>query len=428
MTSSQTSQKTPGGIVVALSSMMFLQFFIWGAWYVPVTGWLFKAGYGDLTAWVYTVCPLAAILAPLFLGMVADRFFPSQRVLGVMHLLGAAFMFAIPLVMPHIDPATPHTFFHPLVLLLLGHALCYMPTLGLSSAVALHHISNPQKVFPIVRVLGTIGWIVAGLAIGNLLRGGDTSIYQFWIVAGASAALGVFSFFLPHTPPPLAGKKVSVGQVLGLDALSLLKERNYLVFVVCSLLICIPLAGYYAQARNFVEFSRFADATSTMTIGQFSEIFFMLVMPFFFIRLGVKKMLLIGMFAWVARYGLFALSAGDNIKWMVLIGVALHGICYDFFFVTGQIHVDKASPATIRAQAQGFYVLITQGVGMIIGAQLFGKLTSMYAPPAGAPAGTPPDWFHIWLWPALFAALIAIIFLVFFREKKDEALAPATAP
>jgi nucleoside transporter len=404
---------------------MFLQFFIWGAWYVPVTGWLNKAGYGDLTAWVFTVCPLAAILAPLFLGMVADRFFASQKVLGVMHLLGAAFMFSIPLIMPHVNPATPHNFFHPLVLLLLGHALCYMPTLGLSSAVALHHISNPEKVFPIVRVLGTIGWIVAAYVITYGLTDGDKSIYQFWVVGGASAALGLYSFMLPHTPPPLAGKKVSVGQILGLDALSLLKERSYLVFVLCSLLICIPLAGYYAQARNFVEATGFGDPTAIMSWGQVSEIFFMLIIPLVFVRLGVKKMLLVGMIAWVARYGLFAGAAADQVKWMVFIGVALHGVCYDFFFVTGQIYVDKASPATIRGQAQGFYVLITQGLGMIIGAQLFGKLTSKYAAPAGSPPGTQPDWFHIWLWPALFAAVIVVIFFVFFKDRNN---APAPAP
>jgi nucleoside transporter len=399
--------------------MMFLQFFVWGAWYVPVTGWLNEAGYRDLTAWVFTVCPIAAIVSPLFLGMVADRFFASQRVLGVMHLLGAAFMFAIPFVAPHIDPATPLTFTHPVVLLLLGHALCYMPTLGLSSTVALQHITNPEKVFPIIRVLGTIGWIVAAYVITYGLEGGDKSIRQFWVVAAASALLGVYSFFLPHTTPPLAGRKVSVGQILGLDALSLLKERSYFVFVLCSLLICIPLAGYYAQARTYVEVSGFADATQTMSWGQVSEIFFMLIIPLLFVRLGVKKMLLVGMIAWVVRYGLFAGAAGNHIQWMVLIGVALHGICYDFFFVTGQIYVDKASPTTIRGQAQGFYVLITQGLGMIIGAQLFGKLTGMYAPAKDAPAGTQPDWFHIWLWPALFAAVIVVVFFLFFKDKKD---------
>jgi nucleoside transporter len=410
-----TSSKTPPTTVTALSAMMFLQFFIWGAWYVPVTGWLNKAGFGDLTALVFTVCPIAAIVSPLFLGMVADRFFASQRVLGVMHLLGAAFMLAIPLVMPHVPPDTPRNIFHPLILLLLGHALCYMPTLGLSSTVALQHITNPEKVFPIIRVLGTIGWIVAAYVI-SALPGGDSSIHQFWVVAAASAVLGLYSFFLPHTTPPLAGKKVTVGQVLGLDALSLLKDRSYLVFVLCSLLICIPLAGYYAQARNYVDATAFANATQTMSWGQVSEIFFMLIIPLLFVRLGVKKMLLVGMFAWVARYGLFAGAAAGQVKWMVLIGVALHGVCYDFFFVTGQIHVDKASPTAIRGQAQGFYVLITQGLGMIIGAQLFGKLTGIYDKTG---AGGVKDWYHIWLWPALFAAVIVVIFFLFFREKQE---------
>ena len=236
------------------------------------------------------------------------------------------------------------------------------------------------------------------------------------MVAAASAALGLYSFFLPHTTPPLAGKKVTLGQVLGLDALSLLKDRSYLVFVLCSLLICIPLAGYYAQARNYVDATAFANATQTMSWGQVSEIFFMLIIPLLFVRLVVKKMLLVGMLAWVARYGLFAGAAADQVKWMVLIGVALHGVCYDFFFVTGQIYVDKASPAAIRGQAQGFFVLITQGLGMIIGAQLFGKLTAIYDRTA---AGGAKDWYHIWLWPALFAAVIVVIFFLFFREKKE---------
>jgi nucleoside transporter len=293
-----------------------------------------------------------------------------------------------------------------------------MPTLGLSSTVALQHITNPEKVFPIIRVLGTIGWIVAAYVItyGLKFDGGDSSIYQFWVVAGASVVLGVYSFFLPHTTPPLAGKKVSVGQILGLDALSLLKDRSYLVFVICSLLICIPLAGYYAQARTYVEISGFADATQTMSWGQVSEIFFMLIIPLLFIRLGVKKMLLVGMLAWVVRYGLFAGASADNVKWMVLIGVALHGVCYDFFFVIGQIYVDKASPAAIRGQAQGFFVLITQGLGMVIGAQLFGKLTAIYD--KSGVAGGVKDWYHIWFWPALFAAAIVVVFFLFFREKR----------
>lgn len=410
--------------------MMFLQFFIWGAWYVPVTGWLNAAKLGDLTALVFTLCPIGAIVSPLFLGMVADRFFPSQRVLGVMHLLGAAFMLAIPLVMPHVPPDTPKNILHPLILLLLGHALCYMPTLGLSSTVALQHITNPEKVFPIIRVLGTIGWIVAAFVISGLpgeflksiwggLPQGDADIGQFYVVAGASTLLGIYSFFLPHTTPPLAGQQVSIGKLLGLDAIKLLKERSYLIFVLCSLLICIPLAGYYAQARNYVEATGWLkDATTTMSYGQVSEIFFMLIIPLLFVRLGVKKMLLVGMLAWVARYGLFAGAAADQVKWMVLIGVALHGVCYDFFFVTGQIYVDKASPAAIRGQAQGFFVLITQGLGMIIGAQLFGKLTAIYDRTA---AGGVKDWYNIWLWPALFAAVIVVIFFLFFKEKKAAA-------
>ncbi|MDR2980912.1 MAG: MFS transporter, partial [Puniceicoccales bacterium] len=369
MTSSPTSSKTTAPLGL-LCAMMFLQFFVWGAWYVPVTGWLNDLGLGGLTVWVFSVCPIAAIVSPIFLGMVADRFFPSQKVLGILHIIGALFMIAIPLVITKQPLAeSPTSFWHPCILLMLGHALCYMPTLALSSSVALAHIASAEKQFPIVRVAGTIGWIIAGLVVSMLLPGGDKSPAQFYVVGVAGVILGLLSFALPNTPPPLAGKKVSVGQLLGFDALSLLKNPQFALFILCSLLICIPLSGYYQQARNFVAFSGLADPAFKMTFGQMSEVFFMAIMPLIIVRLGVKKMLLFGMLAWVARYGLFALGASDQVAWMVVAGIILHGICYDFFFVAGQIYVDNDTPHEIRGQAQSFFVLITQGVGMLIGAQ-----------------------------------------------------------
>lgn len=404
--------------VGVLSAMMFLQFFVWGAWYVSMTGWINEAGLGGLTALAYSVCPIAAIVSPLFLGMVADRFFASQKVLGCLHLAGAGFMLALPLVVGGgAAGGAERGFFHPFILLLLGHALCYMPTLGLSSSVAFNHIANPEKVFPIIRVFGTVGWIVGNICV-TLLPGGDKSAGQFYLAGAAGAALGLLSFRLPRTPPPLAGRKTSLREIFGVDALALLKQRNYLVFIACSFLICIPLAGYYQQARNFVDFAGFEAPTFIMSFGQMSEIFFMLVMPLCFARFGVKKMLLIGMFAWVARYGLFAGAAPSQWHLPVILAVLLHGICYDFFFVTGQIYVDKAAPHAIRGQAQGMLVLVTQGLGMIVGAFVFGKLVEVFQSPV--PGGT-PDWRGIWLWPAVSAAVIAVVFLIFFRERKDDA-------
>lgn len=411
---SAIEEKTPISKVSVLAAMMFLQFFVWGAWYVSMTGWINAQGLSGLTALAYSVCPIAAIVSPLFLGMVADRYFPSQRVLGVLHLFGGAFMIALPWVVAMASPETPKNFFHPFILMLLGAALCYMPTLGLSNTVAFNHINNPEKVFPIIRVLGTIGWIVGNIAV-SLLPDGDKSPGQFYLAGGAGVALFLFSFALPKTPPPLAGTKSSVRQILGLDAIRLMKNRSTAVFMLCSFLICIPLAGYYQQARNFVEASGLDNPTFVMSFGQMSEIFFMLVMPLCFARLGIKKMLLIGMLAWVARYGLFAGAAPTQLHFLVLGGVLLHGICYDFFFVTGQIYIDKAAPHAIRGQAQGLLVLVTQGLGMVIGTIVFGQLVSAFQSEGGT-----TDWFQIWLWPALFALLIAVIFSILFREPKEQ--------
>ncbi len=407
-----------------LSAMMFLQFFVWGAWYVSMTGWMGVQGIDGLTAWAYTVGPIAAIISPFFLGLVADRFFATQRVLGVMHLVGGAALLAVPAVVAAAGPGRGLNFFHPFVLLLLAHMLCYMPTLGLTNTLCFHHMTDPQKQFPIVRVFGTIGWIVGNIVVGGNLKAwgsdltwiaaGDRSEMQFYIAGGAGVLLGLFSMTLPHTPPPVAGRTVTVRQVLGLDSLRLLAQPSYLVFIVCSFLICIPLAGYYNQGRNFVEYVGFKNATMTMSYGQMSEIVFMVLMPIFFARLGVKWMLAVGMLAWVARYGLFSAAAGNKVMWMAMVGVVLHGVCYDFFFVTGFIYVDKKAPRQIRGQAQGFLVLITQGLGLGIGARVFGWLVGNYT--RGEGEAKVVDWQMIWLVPCLLAATIMVVFVMLFRN------------
>jgi nucleoside transporter len=413
-----------------LSVMMFLQFFVWGAWYVSMTGFITKSGMAGLTGAAYSVGPLAAIIAPFFLGMIADRFFSTERVLSVLHLLGGAFLIAAPFAArPFELPTTPAdsslfyqlvlhdlpAYREPFTLLLFAHMLCYMPTLGLTTSLAFSHLENQERDFPLVRVLGTIGWIVGNIAIGQL-PGGDQSAWQFYLAGGAAVLLGVYSLTLPHTPPPSKGKPTSFGQILGTDSFRLFRNPSYAVFILCSFLICIPLAGYYQQARNFVESSGLlvgGSATTTMSFGQMSEIVFMLLMPLFFARLGVKWMLLVGMGAWVARYGLFAAAADDNIKWMVFLGVLLHGICYDFFFVTGMIYVDKKSTQDIRSQAQGFLVLVTQGLGLGLGAKLFFAWVTMNT------KENVPNWHNIWLYPALFAAGVMVIFFLFFWDKGE---------
>lgn len=420
------TQANAPGVTARLSLMMFLQFFVWGAWYVSMTGWMNRVGIGGLTAWAYTVGPIAAVISPFVLGLVADRFFATQRVLGVMHILGGAALLAVVPVVNGLPPEVPLNFRHPYVLLLLAHMLCYMPTLGLTNTLAFHHMSNPQKQFPWIRVWGTVGWIVGNIVVGGNLRpfgldltwigDGDASPLQFYIAGGAGVALGIYSFVLPHTPPPAKGRAFSAREALGLGSLRLLARPGYLVFIVCSFLICIPLAGYYAYARTYVGASGFKNATLTMSAGQMSEIVFMLLMPLFFARLGVKWMLAVGMLAWVVRYGLFAGAAEPSVMSLVLAGVLLHGICYDFFFVTGFIYVDREASKEIRGQAQGFLVLITQGLGLGIGAQLFGRLVASYSPEGG-----PVDWRMIWAVPAGFALAVLIAFVLLFRERRATA-------
>ena len=424
-----------------LSVMMFLEFFVWGAWYVSMTGYITQSEMTGLTGAAYTVGPLAAIIAPFFLGMVADRFFSSERVLCVLHIIGGMFLILAPFVAQPFtlgEPPTDSSLFYkvflhdwpaytqPFTLCLFAHMLCYMPTLGLTTSLAFQHLENQERDFPLVRVLGTIGWIVGNIAVG-LLQGADRSPGQFYLAGGAAILLGIYSLTLPHTPPPSKGKRTSFGQILGTDSFRLFRNPSYAVFIICSFLICIPLAGYYQQGRNFVEFADlkilrdfeiagikpFDSFTFTMSFGQMSEIVFMVLMPLFFARLGVKWMLLVGMAAWVARYGLFAAAADAQVLWMIFLGVLLHGICYDFFFVTGMIYVDKRATQDIRHQAQGFLVLVTQGLGLGLGAKLFFAHVLINSP------GGVADWRTIWLYPCLFAAGVMVIFFLFFWDRLD---------
>ena len=355
---------------VLLSVMMFLQFFVWGAWYVTAPNFLGTIGFGaEDFGWTYSVGPIAGILSPFFVGMIADRFFPAQRVLGAMHLIGGLIMFVAISLMGAESPSP-----NMINLAFFGYMLTYYPTLALSNTLAMKNMTNPDKEFPLIRVFGTIGWIAAGVMLTQV--GWDTSVQMFRLTAIAALALGVFSFFLPHTPPVKEGE-ISIRQILGLDALVLLKDRSYLIFMISSFLICIPLAFYYQIASRVVEMGGLPIG-QTMSYGQMSEIFFMVVMPFFFARLGVKWMLGVGMLAWVTRYALFAFGASDQVAWMIIVGILLHGICYDFFFVTGQIYTDQIAPRAIRGQAQGMLVLFTLGLGMFIGAQVAGKIEASH--------------------------------------------------
>lgn len=389
-----------------LSIMMFLEFFLWGAWYVTMGPYLASLKMeGSYIGWAYSLGPIAAIVSPFFLGMIADRFFATERVLAAMHLIGGLALLAAPFAMKQ----DPNLF----LAAVLVHMLCYMPTLGLTNTLAFHNMTNQEKQFPLIRVWGTIGWIAANWVIS--MAGFDTDANMFYVAGGSAILLGLYSLTLPHTPPPAKGKAFNVRDALGLDALALLKEGSFFVFVLCSFLVCIPLAAYYSFASQYVGEVGFKEIAATMSLGQMSEIFFMLVMPLFFARLGVKYMLLVGMLAWVVRYGLFSAAADDLVREMVLGGIILHGICYDFFFVTGQIYTDQKAPKAIQASAQGLIALVTYGLGMVIGTYFAGWIVKSYTTLTDEGAAT-YAWQSIWLVPAVMALAVTILFALVFRD------------
>jgi len=403
--------------------MMFIQFFVWGAWYVTVGNYMTASGMSsEAIGGAYSVGPIAAIISPFFLGMIADRFFATEKILGVLHILGGIAIFCSPMAVGE-GNGYPYLFLG----LLLAHMLCYMPTLGLINSLSFHNMTDQEKQFPLIRVFGTIGWIVANIVVSKILKA-DEKALPLQIAGGSAIVMGLYSFTLPHTPPPAKGKPFSVRDVLGLDSLVLLKDLSFTVFIVSSFLICIPLSAYYAFAPVFVKASGFSDPAYNMSFGQMSEVFFMIVMPFFFRALGVKWMLIVGMLAWVTRYGLFAVGAPDSIRWMIVGGILLHGICYDFFFVTGQIYVDKKAHVSIRGQAQGFLVLITLGVGMFIGAQLSGILNARIVTEGGLEALV--QWRDFWAIPCIGAGVIMVIFALLFKydPKRENSSADKSSP
>jgi nucleoside transporter len=391
-------------IRLKLSTMMFLQYFVWGAWSVTMGTWLSATLHfsGEQIGLTYGTTALAAMLSPFFVGMIADRFFATERLLAVLHVIGGIVLFY----------AAMQTSFVPLYIVLLAYTLCYMPTLALTNSLSFHQMEDPAKEFPGIRVLGTIGWIVAGLTVGAMQI--EASATPMRLAAAGSIVLGLFSLALPHTPPKKVGHRVGWREVLGWDALKLLRDSSFAIFVAGSFLICIPLQFYYTFTNPFLNELNVSNAAGKMTFGQMSEIFFMLVMPWFFRRLGVKWMMLVGMLAWAARYALFA--AGDNgaLVWMLYAGILLHGICYDFFFVTGQIYVDQRAPEDLRAAAQGFIAFVTLGIGMLIGSWLSGRVVDHFTSTAAVHM-----WNRIWVVPAVGATAVLVLFAGFFTSQRQ---------
>ena len=390
--------------------MMFLNFFIWGAWFVTLGTFLGKKlqASGTEISLAYLTQSIGAIIAPFVIGLIADKFFSAQKILAVLHILGGILLW-------NASGAQSFGSFYPSILI---YMILFMPTLALVNSISFRQMKNPSKEFPFIRVLGTIGWIVAGIAIslfGWDKQGGESALANtFKMAAIASIILGLFSFTLPATLPAKKGMKTSIGDILGLDALRLLKNKSYLIFFISSIAICIPLAFYYNFTNLFLNEKGMQSTAGIQSLGQVSEILFMLLMPVLFIRFGVKKMLAIGMLAWAVRYGLFAYGNIDANYWMLIVGILLHGICYDFFFVTGQIYTDNLAGERFKSAAQGLITLATYGVGMLIGSLVSGPIVDAYITSGGH------NWKSIWLIPAAIAVVVIILFMLLFRDNKRD--------
>lgn len=403
MTVSEPVRPATGMMTARLSALMFMQFFVWGAWNVTLGLVMQTVGIGELIANAFSVGPIASIVGSFLLGMAAARYLSPKMLMVILHLVGGAILFALPAL---IAPAHGNSF----VWLLLGYMILYMPTVGLANTIALKSFGERVDRFPFVRAFGTLGWIAAGLIIG---WAGLSASPQIFVVAGVvSVALGFYSFTLPDVSPDAPQSDGLVRQVLCVDAFGLMRQRSFLIFILCATLISIPLAMYYAYASAYLGSAGIENVGGTMAIGQMSELAFMFSMPWLYRRFGVKPLLLVGMIAWGLRYLLFAIGDGGGSLWAIYLGVALHGVCYDFFFVAGAIYTGAiAAPKGVNAQAQGMLTLFTYGVGMLLGAQIGGLL---YAQLPASP--TVADWHHLWWYPAIAAALIAVLFQLTFRD------------
>jgi nucleoside transporter len=392
-------------VKIRLGAMMFVQYIIWGSWYVTLTNYLTSTlGFtGTQAGAVFGTTALASLVAPFFVGLVADRFFATERVMATLYALGAVLLVLV----------TQVTSFAAVYTLMLAFCLTYFPTIALTNAITMKQIANPGRDFPLIRVVGTIGWVVINAVVGFMQVEATTT--PFLLGAGASAVMCVFSLVaLPHTPPA-RGQQVSLRTILGLDALEMLKDRSYLVFVMASFLACIPLTFYYSFTNLFLNEAGVQNAAGKMSLGQVSEIGMMIAMPLVFRVWSVRTILLLGLGSWAVRYVLLAYGDAGAAVWMFYIAIILHGVCFDFFFVTGQLYTDQAAPAHLRSTAQGFITVVTYGFGMLVGSFLSGYALDYYSTTTGATIAR--DWVSFWLSSAAMSAAIGLLVLLFFRSR-----------
>ena len=396
--------------------MMFLQFFIWGSWYATGGNYMKSHGMSDIIYLAYLASPIGSIVSPFFLGMIADKFFSVQKVMGVMHILSGVFVFCAPLFGENSGPV--------FLTFLLFHMLCYMPTVSLASATAFHLVKDKQKDFPIVRLFGTIGWIGAGILVSRLLKG-DTTALPMYVAGAAGIVMGLYSFTLPDIPPKGKGTAFSFRDVFGIDALKHLYSRSFVIFVAGILLISIPFAIYFPYVPVFLRTAGIENPAFKMTFGQMSEVLFLISLPWFFRKAGIKWVLIMGLVAWSLRYALFALSADDAVAWMMIVGILLHGACYDFVYVAGQVYIDSKATPAIRAQGQGLFVMISYGIGQGLGTIAGGKIFNSIMDGSGSQSLE--QWQLFWTIPLIFAVVVTLMFTFGFREKSNAPVASAPA-
>lgn len=386
-----------------LMAMMFLLYFIWGSWYGQMSKYMFNTLHatGVQVGGAYAAFSIAMIIAPFFVGMIADRYFAAQKVLGVLSLAGAALLYVLTGI------TNADTFFW----VILAYCITFAPTMALTTSIAMQHVQDTEKDFPTIRVMGTVAWIVVSNIIGYYGFGDSVMIFKLSMIA--AAILGVYSFFLPNTPPK-PNTSTTFSDILGLDAFKLFKDRSFAIFFVSSLLICIPLSFYYAMANPSLTDSGMTNVENKMSLGQASEVIFMLLIPFAFRKFGVKWILIIGLIAWIVRFIGFGYGDASS-EWLLYMAIILHGVCYDFFFVTGQIYTDSKAGEKYRSSAQGLITIATYGIGMGIGSWIAGIVADQYT------MNGVKNWTSIWMVPAGIAALVLVLFVLFFKDNKVKA-------